>query len=69
METWLNKPHFKDSGVHAGDGSFVAMAGTLQDAGLPLLGFSCSFELHLFAHWRQGKGQIRSGVVSSILFV
>jgi hypothetical protein len=35
------------------------------------LGFSCSLELHLFAHWRQGKGQMGqiSGVLSSILLV
>ena len=77
MLTWLNKPkpHFKNSSTgHAGDASFcaghVCMAGALQDAGLPLLGFSCSLELHLFAHWRQGKGQMGiSGVLSSILLV
>ena len=32
----------------------LAFGGALQDAGLPLLGLGCSFELHVPSHWGQG---------------
>ena len=47
--------------------AFSFQPGALQDAGLPLLGFSCSAEFHLFACWRQGSLHA-SPLVSTFFF-